>query len=53
MIVSELTLQSLRDANRLTKLLRARNRQAKVHVIANQVAAKPDVTVKEFEAGWR
>ena len=28
-----------------------RNRQAKVHVIANQVTPKPDVTVKEFEAG--
>ena len=50
-IVSELTLQSLRDANRLSKLLAARNRQAKIHVIANQVTAKPDVTVKEFEAG--
>ena len=50
-IVTELTLQSLRDANRLMKLLAARNRQAKVHVIANQVPAKPDVTVKEFEAG--
>ena len=33
------------------KLMSVRNRQAKVHVIANQVAAKPDVTVKEFEAG--
>ena len=31
--------------------MQVRNRQAKVHVIANQVAAKPDVTVKEFEAG--
>ena len=50
-IVTELTLQSLRDANRLMKLLAARNRQAKIHVIANQVPAKPDVTVKEFEAG--
>ena len=50
-IVSELTLQSLRDANRLAKLMGVRNRQAKVHVIANQVAARPDVTVKEFEAG--
>ena len=50
-IVSELTLQSLRDVNRLMKLMATRNRQAKVHVIANQVTAKPDVTVKEFEAG--
>lgn len=50
-IVAELTLQSLRDANRLVKLMSMRNRQAKVHVIANQVAAKPDVTVKEFETG--
>jgi pilus assembly protein CpaE len=50
-IVTELTLQSLRDANRLSKLMAVRNRQAKLHVIANQVAAKPDVTVKEFEDG--
>lgn len=50
-IVAELTLQSLRDANRLAKLMAVRNRQAKVHVIANQVSAKPDVTVKEFEDG--
>ncbi len=50
-IVSHLTLQSLRDANRLMKLLGTRNRQAKLHVIANQVPAKPDVTIKEFEAG--
>jgi pilus assembly protein CpaE len=50
-IVTELTLQSLRDANRLSKLMAVRNRQAKIHVIANQVTAKPDVTVKEFEAG--
>lgn len=50
-IVAELTLQSLRDANRLAKLMSIRNRQAKIHVIANQAAAKPDVTVKEFEAG--
>jgi pilus assembly protein CpaE len=50
-IVGELTLQSLRDCNRLSKLLGARNRQAKVHVIANQVGTKPDVTMKEFEAG--
>jgi len=50
-IVAELTLQSLRDANRLSKLLQTRNRQAKIHVVANQVAPKPDVTAKEFEAG--
>lgn len=50
-IVAELTLQSLRDANRLAKIMSVRNRQAKIHVIANQVAAKPDVTAKEFEAG--
>ena len=50
-IVTELTLQALRDTNRLMKLMNVRNRQAKVHVIANQVAAKPDVTLKEFEAG--
>ena len=50
-VVGELTLQSLRDCNRLMKLMTVRNRQAKVHVIANQVGTKPDVTVKEFEAG--
>ena len=35
----------------LMKLMTVRNRQAKLHVIANRVTAKPDVTVKEFEAG--
>src|SRR5690606_36464699 len=50
-IISELTLQSRRDTNRLTKLLAARKRQSKLHVVINQVAQKPDVTVKEFEAG--
>lgn len=50
-IVAELTLQALRDANRLAKLMAVRNRQAKIHVVANQVPAKPDVTAKEFEAG--
>jgi len=50
-IVTELTLQSLRDANRLARLLQARNRDMKTHVIANRVPPKPDVTPKEFEAG--
>jgi pilus assembly protein CpaE len=50
-IVAELTLQSLRDTNRLMRLLTARNRQAKVHVVANQIQPKPDVSLKEFEAG--
>jgi pilus assembly protein CpaE len=50
-IVSELTLQSLRDVNRLTKLLSARNRQMRIHVVANRATGKPDVTLKEFEAG--
>jgi pilus assembly protein CpaE len=50
-IVSELTLQGLRDSNRLAKLMQGRNRQAKIHVVANQVAAKPDVSLKEFESG--
>lgn len=50
-IVAELTLQSLRDVNRLMKLLHARNRQMKFHVVANRAPAKPDVSVKEFEAG--
>ena len=39
-IVGELTLQSLRDVNRLLKLMAVRNRQAKVHVIANQVGGQ-------------
>ena len=39
-IVAELTLQSLRDVNRLMKLMAVRNRQAKVHVIANQVGGQ-------------
>jgi pilus assembly protein CpaE len=50
-IVTELTLQSLRDTNRLAKLLAARNRQSKIHIVVNQVVPKPDVTIKEFEAG--
>lgn len=50
-IVTELTLQSLRDANRLMKLLAARNRAMKLHLVANRAPSKPDVTVKEFEAG--
>ena len=50
-IVAELTLQSLRDVNRLTRLLQSRNRQMKLHVVVNRVPGKPDVTVKEFEAG--
>jgi pilus assembly protein CpaE len=50
-IVSELTLQGLRDSNRLAKLMQSRNRQAKVHVVANQIGAKPDVSLKEFESG--
>jgi pilus assembly protein CpaE len=50
-IVTELTLQSLRDANRMSRSLHLRNRKAKIHLIANQVAAKPDITVKEFESG--
>ncbi len=50
-IVSELTLQSLRDGNRLARLLLSRNRQAKIHLVANRIGPKPDITVKEFESG--
>jgi pilus assembly protein CpaE len=50
-IVAELTLQSLRDANRLMKLLQTRNRAMKLHLVANRAPSKPDVTVKEFETG--
>ncbi len=50
-IVTELTLQSLRDANRLSRLMQTRSRDAKVHIIANRVTSKPDVSVKEFEDG--
>ncbi|WP_424931984.1 AAA family ATPase [Amaricoccus macauensis] len=50
-IVTELTLQSLRDANRLRTLLGMRNPQATIHVVANQIAPGTDITVKEFENG--
>jgi pilus assembly protein CpaE len=50
-IVTELTLQGLRDSNRLLRLFAARNHDAKIHVVANNVATKPDVAVAEFEAG--
>ncbi|MCB1354188.1 MAG: P-loop NTPase [Rhodobacteraceae bacterium] len=50
-VVAELTLQSLRDTNRLRKLLGLRNRKAKIHVIANRVSSRPDITVSEFEKG--
>ena len=50
-IVAEFTLQSLRDANRLGRLLQPRNRQMKIHVVVNRAGPKPDVTPKEFEAG--
>jgi pilus assembly protein CpaE len=50
-VVTELTLQGLRDSNRLLKLFAMRNAEAKVHVVANGVPPKPDVTLKEFEAG--
>ncbi len=50
-IVTELTLPALRDVNRLSRLLQARNRQMKLHVVANRAPGKPDVTVKEFETG--
>ncbi len=50
-IVAELTLQSLRDTNRLIKLLKTRNRNAKMHVVVNRVTSKPDVSKADFEAG--
>jgi pilus assembly protein CpaE len=50
-VVAELTLQSLRDANRMTKLLQGRNGQTKVHVVANRVSSRAEITAKEFEAG--
>jgi pilus assembly protein CpaE len=50
-IVTELNLQSLRDSNRLSRLMRVRNSKAKIHVIANKTPAKPDVSAKEFEEG--
>lgn len=50
-LVAELTLQSLRDTNRLLKLLAMRNGASKLHVVANKVSGRPDVTEKEFEAG--
>lgn len=50
-IVAELTLQSLRDANRLKSLLQLRNTDATIHVVANRIASGTDITVKEFENG--
>lgn len=50
-VVAELTLQSLRDTNRLLRLLQMRNRSMKMHVVANRAPAKPEITVKEFEEG--
>jgi pilus assembly protein CpaE len=50
-IVTELTLPGLRDTNRLHKLLAVRNPNAKIHVVANRVPAKPEVSLKEFETG--
>jgi pilus assembly protein CpaE len=50
-IVAELTLQALRDANRLAKLLQGRNRDMRIHIVANRVQPRPDVSVKEFESG--
>jgi pilus assembly protein CpaE len=50
-VVAELTLQGLRDSNRLLKLFATRNPDAKVHVVANKVPPKPDVSLKEFETG--
>ncbi len=51
LIVAELTLESLRDANRMLRLLKTRNRNIKVHIVANRVVAKPDIAIREFEAG--
>lgn len=51
LIVAELTLESLRDANRISRLFKDRNRNAKVHVVANKAISKPDIAIKEFEAG--
>jgi pilus assembly protein CpaE len=49
-IVVELTLHALRDASRLTRLMQTRNRDAKIHIVANRTPPKPDVSAKEFEA---
>ncbi len=50
-LVAELTLQSLRDTNRLLKLLSSRHRQLKIHVVVNHVPAKPEIAISEFETG--
>jgi pilus assembly protein CpaE len=50
-IVAELTLQSLRDANRFRNFLQFYNRDAVVHVVANRITPKSDITVQEFETG--
>jgi pilus assembly protein CpaE len=50
-IVAELTLQSLRDANRYRNFLQFYNRDATVHIVGNRFAAHGDVSSKEFEDG--
>jgi pilus assembly protein CpaE len=50
-IVTELSLSGLRDVNRMMKLLALRNPEAALHVVANRVPARPEVSQKEFETG--
>lgn len=50
-VVAELSLAGLRDANRIAKVATQRNHECSLHVLANRVSAKPEVSPKEFEAG--
>lgn len=51
LIVTELSLGGLRDANRIAKVATQRNHESRIHVLANRVTTKPEVSAKEFEAG--
>ncbi len=50
-IVSELSLAALRDTNRIAKIATQRNHECNIHVVANRVSPKPEVSAKEFESG--
>ena len=52
-IVIELTLQSLRDVNRLTKLIASATGRRSSTSSPTRSRAKPDVTARSSRRGWR
>ena len=50
-IVAELSLSALRDANRIAKIAVQRNHEIRIHLVANRVTAKPEISPSEFEGG--